>query len=57
MKEIEDEYIYEEKMDRITDLLEDLILDAFLSVLKNLKHKNDLLAAPPPDNRMDKSDF
>jgi hypothetical protein len=53
MKDIEDQYMYEEKMDQITDFLEDLILDAFLTVLKNLKHKNDLLAT----HSEDKPDF
>lgn len=57
MKEIEDEYIYEVKMDQITDCLESIILDAILSVLKNLKHKNDLLAYEHPANQSDDKDF
>jgi hypothetical protein len=57
MKEIEDEYIYEVKMDQITDHLEGIILDALLSVLKNLKHKNDLLASQPPTHQTDDTQF
>lgn len=57
MKDIEDEYMYEDKMDQITDYLEDLILDAFIAVLKNLKHKNDLLASPITAHSEDKPDF
>lgn len=54
MKNIEDEYIYEEKMDQITDCLEELVIDALLAVLKNLKHKNDLLCSEiPPQNKDD----
>ena len=57
MKDIEDEYMYEDKMDQITDYLEDLVLDAFIAVLKNLKHKNDLLASPVSANRENEPDF
>ena len=57
MKEIEDEYIYEVKMDQITDYLEGIILDALLSVLKNLKSKNDLLASQPPTHQTDDMQF
>jgi len=57
MKEIEDEYMYEEKMDQISDYLESIILDALLSVLKNLKHKNDLLAMKSPTHQTDDMNF
>jgi hypothetical protein len=57
MKEIEDEYMYEVKMDQITDYLEGIILDALLSVLKNLKHKNDLFASQPPTHQTDDTKF
>jgi hypothetical protein len=57
MREIEDEYIYEVKMDQITDGLEGIILDALLSVLKNLKHKNDLLASQPSPHQTDDTKF
>jgi hypothetical protein len=57
MKEIEAEYIYEVKMDQITDYLEGIILDAFLSVLKNLKHKNNLFDFQPPTHQTDDADF
>lgn len=57
MKEIENEYMYEVKMDQITDYLEGIILDAFLSVLKNLKYKNDLLSCQPQGHQADDADF
>ena len=57
MKEIEDEYIYEVKMDQITDYLEGIILDALLSVLKNLKYKNDLLDSQRPPHQADDTQF
>jgi hypothetical protein len=57
MKEIEDEYIYEVKMDQITDCLEGIILDALLSVLKNLKYKNDLLDSQRPPHQADDTQF
>ena len=57
MKEIEDEYVYEVKMDQITDYLEGIILDAFLSVLKNLKQKNDLFDSQPPTHQTNDADF
>ena len=57
MRETEEEYSYEVKMEQITDYLEDLILDAFLAVLKNLKQNNDLFCSSIPANREDKPDF
>ena len=36
---LEEEVIYEEKMDAITILLEELILDAMLSVLRKIKER------------------
>ena len=57
MKEIEDEYIYEVKMDQITDCLEGIVLDALLSVLKNLKHKNDLFASQASTHQTDDTQF
>lgn len=33
---------YEEKMDQIVEELEDLVLDAFIAVLQNLRQNNDL---------------
>jgi hypothetical protein len=33
---------YEEKMDQIAEELEDLVLDAFIAVLQNLRQNNDL---------------
>lgn len=34
---------YEEKMDQIAEELEDLVLDAFIAVLQNLRQNNELL--------------
>ncbi|HMB97329.1 MAG TPA: hypothetical protein VKM36_02525 [Balneolaceae bacterium] len=57
MKNIEDEYMYEEKMDQITFYLEEIVLDAILSVLKNLRHKNDLLSPEIPPHKKDDIEF
>ena len=57
MREIEDEYSYEVKMEQITNYLEDLILDAFLAVLKNLKENNNLFCSSIPPHKEDKPDF
>ena len=57
MKNIEDEYRYEEKMDQLTDYLEEIILDAILAVLKNLKHKNNLFYSEIPLSKKDDIPF
>jgi hypothetical protein len=57
MKNIEDEYMYEEKMDQITFYLEEIVLDALLAVLKNLRHKNDLLSAEIAPHKKDDIEF
>jgi hypothetical protein len=36
----EDEMVYEEKLDKISEYLEDLILDALLSVLRKVMERN-----------------
>ena len=36
----EEEMVYEQKMDQITEHLEELILDALLTVLKKIKKRN-----------------
>lgn len=44
-------------MDQITDCLEELVLDAILAVLKNMKHKNDLLSSDIPPRNKDDIEF
>ena len=36
----EDEMVYEEKLDKISEYLEEMILDAFLSVLQKIIERN-----------------
>lgn len=36
-----EELVYEEKVDRITELLEDLVLDALLSALEKISARNE----------------
>ncbi len=42
MDKLEQELIYEEKMEKISELLENIVLDAVLSVLSKLKKRSDL---------------
>lgn len=57
MKKIEDEYMCEEKMDQITFYLEEIVLDALLAVLKNLRNKNDLLSPEIAPHKNDDIEF
>ncbi len=36
----EEEMVYEQKMDQVTEQLEELILDALLKALKKIKNRN-----------------
>jgi len=40
MKEHEEELIYEQKLDRITEHIEELVLDAMLAAFKKIKKRN-----------------
>ena len=40
MNRMEERLVYEEKMDRITELLEEMILDAMLYALKCMRDRN-----------------
>ncbi len=42
MDKLEQELIHEEKMEKISELFEDLILDAVLSALSKLKKRDDI---------------
>jgi hypothetical protein len=42
MQDLHDELIYEEKMERITGELEELMLDALLAALRKLRERNEL---------------
>jgi hypothetical protein len=54
MPDRNEELVYEEKIDRIAELLEELILDAMLAALGKIQQRNDLfrrLAQEPPKIR------
>ena len=40
MNEHEKELVYEQKLDRITEYIEDLVLDAMLAALQKIKKRN-----------------
>jgi hypothetical protein len=45
MNEYEEELIYEQKLDRITERIEELVLDAMLAALQKIKKRNLLFSA------------
>jgi hypothetical protein len=51
----EEELIYEQKLDRITELLEELALDAILVALQKIKKRN-LLFSETADKGQDHSE-
>jgi len=56
MSDRNEELVYEEKMDRIAEQLEELMLDALLSALRKLQERNELfgrLAQAPPERKAD----
>jgi len=54
MNEYEQELIYEQKLDRITEHMEELILDAMLAALQKIKKRN-LLFSTYADTNDDES--
>lgn len=51
MNEYEEEVVFEIKMDHITEYIEEMFLDAMLSVLKKIKQRNiDFLKSENKDN-------
>jgi hypothetical protein len=40
MNEHEEEWVYEQKLDRITEYIEELVLDAMLTALQKIKKRN-----------------
>ena len=40
MNDYDEEMIYEQKLDRITEHIEELVLDAMLAALKKIKKRN-----------------
>jgi hypothetical protein len=40
MNQREEEWIYEQKLDRITEHIEELVLDAMLAALQKIKKRN-----------------
>jgi hypothetical protein len=55
MNEQEEELVYEQKLDRITELLEELALDAILVALQKIKKRN-LLFSEMADKAQDHSE-
>jgi hypothetical protein len=56
MSDRNEELVYEEKMDRIAEELEELMLNALLSALRKLQERNDLfrrLAQAASENKAD----
>jgi hypothetical protein len=42
MQDQNEELVYEEKIDRITEQLEELMLDALMAALEKIRERNDL---------------
>jgi len=40
MNPLEEEWVYEQKLDRITEQIEELILDAMLAALQKMRKRN-----------------
>ena len=40
MNQLEEEWIYEQKLDRITEHIEELVLDAMLAALQKIRKRN-----------------
>lgn len=56
MSDRNEELVYEEKMDRIAEELEELMLNALLAALRKLQERNELfrrLAQAPPESKAD----
>lgn len=54
MADPNEEFVYEEKIDRITEQLEELILDALMAALGKIRERNELFSrlekAPAENN-------
>jgi hypothetical protein len=57
MSDRNEELVYEEKMDRIAEELEELMLDALLSALRKLQERNDLFRRLAQSASENKADF
>jgi hypothetical protein len=56
MPDPNEELVYEEKIDRITEQLEELILDALMAALGKIRERNELfgrLEKAPAENKPD----
>ncbi len=42
----EEEWAYEEKLDQLSDRLEELVLDVFIAVVEKLKDRNQVFVQP-----------
>ena len=54
---IEEDWQYEEKMDKIARDLEALVLDAFIAVLQNLRQNNELFQQKTARRQQDDMKF
>ena len=57
MDSLKEESVYEEKMDRICECLEELILDAMLAALDKIKKRNLLFEDITKTNRVQNIQF
>jgi hypothetical protein len=57
MNDNEEELIYEQKLDRITEYIEELVLDAMLAALKKIKKRNLIFSVCPNSVEDDSEKF
>jgi len=57
MSDPNEEFVYEEKMDRIVEKLEELMLDALLAALRKLQERNELFRRLAQASSESKTDF
>jgi len=57
MNEHEEGLIYEQKLDRITEYIEELVLDATLAALQKIKKRNLLFSARSDDAENESEQF
>ena len=53
----EEEWAYEEKLDRLSYQLEELVLDVFIAVVGKLKERNQPSVQPPSKSFEDDTEF
>jgi hypothetical protein len=53
----EEEWAYEEKLDRLSYQLEELVLEVFIAVVEKLKERNQPFVQPPSKSFKDDTEF